>query len=199
MMLSRRMILADECEIQKVSGSVRAYTKYSLWHSIRRWWVLRGAGSVGKQVFVERNVELQRHPENVFLGSGVLLKEGVRLCPTHQNVNISIGDWTTVGHHTFIFAKGGIEIGSDCLIAPFCYLVDSDHGIASGELIGNQDMVVSPIRIGKGVWLGAGVMVTKGVEIGDGAVVAARSVVTKNVPANAVVAGAPARFIRYRV
>lgn len=190
--------MADEVKASTVPSAVRAYSRYSLWHSIRRKWVLRGAGSIGEKVYVERNVELQRHPENIFLGAGVLLKEGVRICPTHQNVNISIGDWTTVGHHTFIFAKCDIEIGSDCLIAPFCYLVDSDHGIAAGELIRNQDMVVAPIRIGNGVWLGTGVVVTKGVTIGDGAVVAARSVVTKDVPANAIVAGIPAKLIRYR-
>jgi tetrahydrodipicolinate N-succinyltransferase len=55
-----------------------------------------------------------------------------------------------------------------------------------------------PISIGSDVWIGAGAMILDGVNIGHGAVVGARSVVTKNVPPYAIVAGVPARIIRYR-
>jgi acetyltransferase-like isoleucine patch superfamily enzyme len=54
------------------------------------------------------------------------------------------------------------------------------------------------IQIGNDVWIGEGVFIRRGVEIGDGAVIGARSVVTRDVPPYAVVAGAPARLIRYR-
>ncbi|MBN2400389.1 MAG: CatB-related O-acetyltransferase [Candidatus Aminicenantes bacterium] len=55
-----------------------------------------------------------------------------------------------------------------------------------------------PIRIGNDVWVGESSMIMGGVNIGDGAIVAARSVVTKDVPPYAIVAGVPAKVVKYR-
>lgn len=55
-----------------------------------------------------------------------------------------------------------------------------------------------PVTVGDGVLVGANAVVLEGVQIGDGAVVAAGAVVTQDVPANAVVAGAPAKILKYR-
>lgn len=57
-------------------------------------------------------------------------------------------------------------------------------------------MIFHPIHIGKNVWLGANVTVLPGVTIGDGAIIAAGAVVTKDVPANMIAAGIPAKIIR---
>lgn len=181
-----------------VQSGVRTYAPFTLRHAMRRWWTTRGIGRLGRDVYVDRNVCLMRHPEHISVGDRVMLKEGARICPANPKATIEIGDWTTVGYHCFIFATTRIEIGANCLIAPFCYLVDSDHGIAAGTLIREQPMRYAPIRIGSDVWLGAGVTVTAGVTIGDGAVVGARSVVTEDLPANAIAVGTPARILRYR-
>ncbi len=61
-----------------------------------------------------------------------------------------------------------------------------------------NDRRFGKIQIGNDVWIGEGAFIRRGVEIGDGAVIGARSVVTRNVPPYAIVAGAPARVIRYR-
>ena len=55
-----------------------------------------------------------------------------------------------------------------------------------------------PVRIGKHVWIGFGVKILPGIIIGDYAVIAAGSVVNKHVPAGAIIAGNPAKIIKYR-
>jgi acetyltransferase-like isoleucine patch superfamily enzyme len=184
--------------IGTIESGVRKYAPHTLRHAVRRWWITRGVGQLGEGVYVDRNVELLRHPENMRIGAQVMLKEGARLCTTNSKATLAIGDWTTVGYHCFFFATTCIEVGANCLIAPFCYLVDSDHGIARGALIREQPMRHAPIRIGSDVWLGLGVTVTAGVTIGDGAVIGARAVVTDDIPPYAVAVGSPARVTRYR-
>lgn len=88
---------------------------------------------------------------------------------------------------------GGITIGDGSLIGHGSTLTTLDHGIDPAR---RADMIPSPIVIGRKVWLGAAVTVVPGVTIGDGAIVGAGAVVTKDVPANTIVAGVPARLIR---
>ena len=88
---------------------------------------------------------------------------------------------------------GGITIGDGSLIGHGTTLTTLNHGIDPDR---RADMIPSPVTIGRKVWLGAGVTVVPGVTIGDGAIVGAGSVVTKDVPANTIVAGVPAKPIR---
>jgi acetyltransferase-like isoleucine patch superfamily enzyme len=88
---------------------------------------------------------------------------------------------------------GGITIGDGTLIGHGSTLTTLNHAVDPAR---RADMTPSPILIGRNVWLGAGVTVVPGISIGDGAIVGAGSVVTKDVPANAIVAGVPARIIR---
>ena len=193
------MILSkNNTSVDKISSGARLYAPYTIKHAARRWWLLRNIGSKGVDVYVDANVQLLRHPERTFLGDKVMLKEGVKICPTHPDATIIIGDWTTIGYNVCIFSKSKISIGKNCLIAPFCYFVDSDHGTELGSLIREQSMATAPITVGDDVWLGTGVIVMKGVTIGSGAIVAAGSNVTKDIPPNTVFAGSPAKFIRNR-
>lgn len=88
---------------------------------------------------------------------------------------------------------GGITIGDGTLIGHGCTLTTLDHAIDPAR---RADMVPAPITIGRRVWLGANVTVVPGVSIGDGAVVGAGAVVTRDVRADTIVAGVPARPIR---
>ena len=105
----------------------------------------------------------------------------------------------TVGKNVFINSgcrfqdQGGISIGDGTLIGHNVVLATLNHGIAPDE---RHDLFPAPIHIGKNVWIGANATVLPGVTIGDNAVIAAGAVVTKDVPANTVVGGIPAKGIR---
>lgn len=88
---------------------------------------------------------------------------------------------------------GGISIGDGTLIGHGSILTTLNHGVDPDR---RADMIPAPVSIGRKVWLGARVTVVPGVTIGDGAIIGAGAVVTKDVPANAVMAGVPAKLIR---
>jgi acetyltransferase-like isoleucine patch superfamily enzyme len=155
-------------------------------------------GSLGADVFIDKNVELMRYPGNIHVGESVVLKEGVRICSCNEVAQIRIGARTTVGYHAFIFASNSINVGEDCLIAPFVYLVDSNHGTRRDERINRQPNSTAPIMIGNDVWIGAKATVLAGVTIGDGAIVASGALVNRDVPPYAIVAGTPAKVIGER-
>ncbi len=136
---------------------------------------------------------------HISLGDDSRVMAGVLLWATESGL-ISVGSRTHLGEFTFVVSAARIEIGADVLIAPFCYIQDSEHGTSSLELpMRSQPSIASPITIEDDVWIGAHSVVTAGVRIGRGAVVGANSVVTHDVEAYAVVAGAPARKIRSRL
>lgn len=105
----------------------------------------------------------------------------------------------TVGKNVFINAcchfqdQGGITLGDNCLVGHNVVFATLNHGFAPEE---RQSMLPAPIVAGRNVWIGSNSTILQGVTIGDNSIIAAGSVVTKDVPANAIVAGVPARFIR---
>jgi acetyltransferase-like isoleucine patch superfamily enzyme len=182
----------------ELHGGVRRYLRRTPRSELRRAWWARRLGRCGRDVFIEPKVEFLRHPEHVSLGDHVIIKQGARLCATNPDARIAVGAWTTIGYHTHVFATTEIMIGQDSLIAPFCYLVDANHGTARHARIRDQKMSSSPISVGNDVWLGAGAVVLPGVTIGDGAVVAAGSVVAHDVPPYALARGNPAEVFGER-
>ena len=104
-----------------------------------------------------------------------------------------------IGRHVFINMgckfqdQGGIFIGDGALIGHNVVLATLNHAMQPER---RGDMIPAPIHIGKQVWIGSNATVLPGVTIGDGAVVAAGAVVTRDVPANMVAAGVPAKVIR---
>jgi acetyltransferase-like isoleucine patch superfamily enzyme len=113
---------------------------------------------------------------------------------------IRIGNNTFINHLCSIWAAptGSITIGDDVLLGPGTCVIASNHGIYAGEVVREQEGRDRDIVIGNDVWLGANVSVLAGVTIGDGCVVGAGAVVTKNLPADSVCGGVPARVIGWR-
>lgn len=105
----------------------------------------------------------------------------------------------TVGKNVFINAcchfqdHGGVTLGDDCLIGHNVVFATLNHGMAPEA---RASMLPAPIILGRNVWVGSSSTILQGVTIGDNAIIAAGSVVTKDVPANTVVGGVPARYIR---
>jgi acetyltransferase-like isoleucine patch superfamily enzyme len=112
---------------------------------------------------------------------------------------VEIGDKTVMGQECTISAYQHVRIGQQCVIADRAMFIDFDHGVVEVERpIRLQGIYKRDVIVGSNVWIGYGASVLRGVSVGDNAIVGTNSVVTKDVPANAVVAGIPARIIRMR-
>jgi maltose O-acetyltransferase len=114
---------------------------------------------------------------------------------------VDYGTFITVGARTFInynlpaLDVAPIIIGEDCQIGPNVQLLTPTHPV---EPQPRRDRLeaAKPITIGDNVWLGGGAIVLPGVTIGDNSVIGAGAVVTRDVPANSVAVGNPARVVR---
>jgi maltose O-acetyltransferase len=109
--------------------------------------------------------------------------------------NISIGPRTFINFHLTALDVARITIGADCQIGPNVQLLTPTHPIDPQRRRDKLE-AAEPIVIGDNVWLGGGVIVCPGVTIGDNSVIGAGSVVTRDIPANVVAVGSPARVVR---
>lgn len=137
--------------------------------------------------------ELHRLMEQII---GKPIEEGFGIFPPFYT---DFGKNITIGKNVFINAgckfqdQGGIVIEDEALIGHGVVLATLNHDMAPEK---RSQLHPGPIHIGKRVWIGANATVTAGVTIGDHAVVAAGAVVIRDVPANQVVGGVPAKAIK---
>ncbi|MFJ2026468.1 sugar O-acetyltransferase [Streptomyces sp. NPDC087897] len=124
--------------------------------------------------------------------------EGVEVRPP---LRVDYGYRTTIGPRTFVnfgavfLDVARITIGADVQLGPNVQLLTPTHPIAPEPRRAKWE-AAQPITIGDNVWLGGGAIVCPGVTIGENTVVGAGAVVTKDLPANVVAVGNPARVIR---
>ncbi len=107
--------------------------------------------------------------------------------------NIKIGKNVFINFDCVFLDLGGITIEEDVLIAPKVSLLSEGHTVSPTE---RHALVPGHIHLRKNAWIGAGATILPGVTIGENAVVAAGAVVSKDVPANTVVGGIPAKHIK---
>jgi len=146
---------------------------------------------------------------DVKLGNNVVLAKFINL------YGCQIGDETKIG--AFVEIQKNATVGNRCKISSHTFICEGvtiednvfvGHGVifindtyprataANGELQTEKDWVVEPTRVKRGASIGSGTTILANVEIGENAIIGAGSVVTKDVPAGAIVAGNPARFLR---
>ena len=140
---------------------------------------------------------------NIVLGNNVRLSGKSNFIfsnKVYERPELTMGDSVFVGHNCRFAVAQSIRIGNHCFLAGGVSLADNDGHPADFEKRkrnlppGRED--VKPVTIGNDVWIGRGAWILKGVTIGDRAIVGANAVVTKDVPADAIVGGNPAKIIK---
>jgi acetyltransferase-like isoleucine patch superfamily enzyme len=149
-------------------------------------------------LFLGRGLELQiARRGRVEFGRFVWIGDGTKI-RCHEGV-VEIGAKTVIGQECTISAFQRVRIGEQCVIADRAMFIDFDHGVVEVERsIREQGIYKRDVEVGSNVWIGYGACILRGVRVGDNSIVGTNSVVTRDVPANAVVAGIPARVIRMR-
>lgn len=104
---------------------------------------------------------------------------------------MKFGHGVFINHHFTAMAIGGITIGDNVQIGPNVTMATDNH-----DLVNHHLLKCRPIFIQDNVWIGANATIVPGVTVSKNSVIAAGAVVTRDVPANTVVAGTPARVIR---
>lgn len=109
--------------------------------------------------------------------------------------NIHVGENFFANFDCVILDVSEVRIGDNCMMAPGVHIYTATHPLNPNERNTMREYG-KPINIGNNVWIGGRAIINPGVTIGDNAVIASGAVVTKDVPANVVVGGNPARVIK---
>ncbi len=146
----------------------------------------RGSLVLGKNIRINNDSRYNRaginHPTQIVVGPNARLEIG-----NHAGISGSV-----------IYCTERIEIGDHVMLGANSKIYDTDfHPLDAARRRSKEPGPTAPVKIGDDVWLCANVTVLKGVTIGDRSVVAAGSLVTRNIPADCLAAGMPARVIRH--
>ena len=136
----------------------------------------------------------------IFRLAGVVILPGANFCGRswlygRGNLYIGRDTWISPGAVIHTHLEADIQIGARCDIGPSVEFITGSHVIGTSLRRAGEGTAL-PISVGDGCWIGARTVILGGVRIGAGCVVAAGSVVTRDVPANVLVAGVPARVKR---
>ena len=182
----------------------RANRMFTLGHArlVLRWaWLRlrwRGRLTTDGLAFVCPKVTFEIGPDaHVHLGRWSWIGHASKI-RAHQG-EIRIGAKSVLGQECTISAFQHVSIGRECIVADRVMLIDFDHGVVDVERpIREQGIYKRDVRVGHNVWVGYGACFLRGVTVGDNAVIGTSAVVTRDVPADAIAGGVPARVLRMR-
>lgn len=129
--------------------------------------------------------------KELFMGN---IGENSRVMPPVTIVrgnSVKIGKNVVVMNNALFMAAGGITIEDNVLVAANAQLISNNH-----DLYDHAVLTCKPVHLKRNCWIGAGATILPGVTVGENAVVGAGAVVTKDVEANTVVGGNPAKLIK---
>ncbi len=140
-----------------------------------------------------------------YIGGKLLDGHGTNI-NIEKGANIGFGAGITLGNNSGLGinckVRGPLEIGDDVMMGPDVVILTNHHGTSRTDIPMRLQTEDAPkpqkVTIGDDVWIGTRVIILPGVNIGRGAIIGAASVVTKDVPEYAVVAGVPAKIIKFR-
>lgn len=164
-------------------------------HILNAQWSLLGKARVPLSVRLNGRVHVTGEGELV-LGRGVTLVGTVVPVDlgTYTRGRIEIGDHTFINYGCSITARSSVIIGSRCHLGHYTFIMDNDQH----DVVRHTELPPSaPVIIENNVWIGSKAVILPGVRIGRQAVIGAGSIVTSDVPPQSVVAGNPARVLRY--
>jgi len=152
---------------------------------------------LGERVVFEPGA-LVFHPESIEIGDDVYVGHQAILKGYYRNRMI-VGSGTWIGQQAFLHSAGGLTIGRNVGIGPGVRIITSSHAEEGrGTPILHSQVTLAPVVIEDDADLGVGAIVLPGLTVGRGAQVGAGAVVAEDVAPYAVVAGVPARFLRWR-
>lgn len=153
---------------------------------------------LGANVVIESGV-LVFHPENISIGQDVYIGHN-SILKGYYNNELIIGEGTWVGQQCFLHSGGGLFIGKNVGIGPGVKILTSSHAlhVPTDVAIMKRPLIFKSVEIGDGCDIGVNSVLLPGVTLGRNVQVGAGAVVTKSFPENSVIAGVPARPIRFK-
>lgn len=159
-----------------------------------------------------KNITLQNEKKSI---NNVMVGENVKIYDFVNLYGCEIGSGTKIG--TFVEIQKGVKVGGNCKISSHTFICEGvciedgvfiGHGVRfvndlypkaindDGSMQTENDWKLVPTSVKKGASIGSGAVILGGIEIGENSIIGAGAVVTKNVPANVIAAGNPARVLR---
>lgn len=140
---------------------------------------------------------MMKHPETFEIGDGVVISEQAFIQGRFDGTCI-IGNHVWLGPQAYLDARD-LVIGDYVGWGPGARVLGSAHtGVPTDVPIVQTDLVIKPVRVGAWADIGVNAVILPGVTVGEGSIVGAGAVVTRDVPPFAIVAGVPARVVRFR-
>ena len=182
----------------KNNNNILSFRKKSIFKNCQI--IVEGSNNI---LYIDKNtllrdsyIKIEGNNNKVFIGSNCSLKN-LTIDMKNENSIIKIGNKTTIEKARITsFEPYKIEIGQDCMFSSDIVIMNTDvHRIYDVDT-GLKTNEGKSISIGNHVWLGMRAIILKGVNIGHNSIVAAGSIVTKDVKANTIVSGSPAKQIK---